>query len=69
MEDESAGFSLPSEGALLYSLKGKRTVEMHPSVLVFGGGVSQYKPVEGFCFYVVVVVLARIFCLLARMRN
>lgn len=30
-------------------------------VLVFGGVVSQYKPVEGFCFYVVVVVLGGIF--------
>lgn len=30
-------------------------------VLVFDGAVSQYEPVEGFCFYVVVVVLGRIF--------
>lgn len=58
-----------SEVALLCSLKGRIILEIYIKnvykiihwVLVFGGGVSQYKPVEGFCFYVVVVVLGGIF--------
>lgn len=65
MEGASAVFILSFEVALLYSWKGKRNVKMYFKkgykiiypVLVFGGVLSQYKPVEGSCFSVVIVVL------------
>lgn len=39
----------------------KKVYEIIHLVLLFDVVVSQYKPVEGFCFYVVVAVLDMIF--------